>query len=241
MIKKYVLAELGDVEFTESDSGRGALDLLSHHSFDLGICDSELGDMHMIDFKQQVMETSANNRGMDFITLCGTDDDRQRLVKAGFKHLVPLPFNPKEFIDIINDISNPRKMRAAARYHIPDSSVVISVWGMEAWGRMINISQGGVLAEVSGDRSELLLQNNPKLTLSLKVPGGYYDINDLPAKLVRLSASGWDKNFKPIIMRVAYIFQNLNQHAKAELEKIIKLAEDDRLVADGEPDDVEAS
>jgi DNA-binding response OmpR family regulator len=59
MIKKHVLAELGDVDFTESDSGHDALRKLSDRSFDLGICDSELGDMQIIDFRQQVMETSS--------------------------------------------------------------------------------------------------------------------------------------------------------------------------------------
>ncbi len=239
MIKKYVLAELGDVEVFESDNGDVALHLLSNHVFDLVICDSDLTDMDAIDFRRKAREASSSESGVDFIALCGTTDEKDRLAEAGFKHIVPLPFNPKEFVGIIGEICNPRKMRQTHRYHIPDSKAVISVWGMEAEGKMINISQGGVLIEVSGDRSELLLQNNPKLTLKIKGPGGYYDIKLLPAKLARLSASEWNEDFKPIVMRVAFIFQNLNQHAEAELEQIIKMAEEDRLFADEEHDDSE--
>lgn len=234
MIKKYVLAEFGDVEIVECEFGQDALHLLSNNSFDLVIGNSDLADMHIVDLRLEAREIPSKNKGVEFIALCGAGDDIDRLVAAEFKHIVHLPFKPEEFVGIINQISNPRKLRRNERFHIPDSKVVISVWGMEAEGKMINISQGGVLVEISGDRSELLLQNNPKLTLKIKVPDGYYDIRSLPAKLARLNVSEWNKDCKPIVMRVAYLFQDLNQNTKVELEQIIQLAKEDGLVADEE-------
>jgi CheY-like chemotaxis protein len=232
MIKKYVLAELGDVEIVESDCGSDASLKLSEHSYDLVICDSDLADMHIIDLRLEAMEASSKNEGVEFIALCGAKDGIDRLVDAGFKHIVHLPFNSEEFVKIINQIYNPRKLRQKERFHIPDSKVVIHVWGMEAEGEMINISLGGVLVEISGDRSELLLQNNPKLTLKIKVPAGSYDIKELPVKLARLNVSEWNKDCKPVVLRAAYLFQKLDQNAEAELEQIIQLAKEDGLVND---------
>jgi CheY-like chemotaxis protein len=236
MIKKYVLAELGDVEIVESDCGSDAREKLLNSSFDLVICDSDLGDMHLTDLRLEAMEASSKNSGVEYIALCGAKDGIDRLVQAGFKNIVNLPFNPVEFVKIINQICNPRKLRQKQRFHIPDSKVVIHVWGMEAEGEMINISLGGVLVEISGDRSELLLQNNPKLTLKIRIPVGSYDIRDLPVKLARLNVYAWNKDSKPIVMRAAYLFQNLSQKAADKLEQIIQLAKEDGLVDDEKVD-----
>lgn len=240
MIKKYVLAELGDVDIVESDCGSDARLKLFNHSFDLVICDSDLADMQLIDLRLEAMAVSSKNEGVEVIALCGAEDDIDRLAEAGFKHIVHLPFNPETFIKIINQICNPRKLRKKERFHIPDSKVVIHVWGMKTEGEMINISLGGVLIEVSGDRSELLLQNNPKVTLKIKNPTGFYDIKDLSVKLARVNVYEWNNDSKPIVMRAAYLFQNLNQTAEDELAQIIQLAKEDGLANDEGMDNSDA-
>ena len=121
-------------------------------------------------------------------------EDTACLVRAGLANIIMPPIDPKDLIGKINQICNPRQWREFERFHIPESEVVISVWGMEAVSKLINISRGGVFVEVSGDRSELLLQNNPKLDLRIKTPVGFYEINGLPSKLERLTAIAWDEN-----------------------------------------------
>ena len=62
MIKKYVFAELGDVEIVESDCGQDARNHLFNHSFDLVICNSDLADMHIIDLQMEAIKASSKNK-----------------------------------------------------------------------------------------------------------------------------------------------------------------------------------
>ena len=233
MIARLILAEHGDVEIVESDSGQKALLQVRQELFDLVICDSDLGDMDITVFRYEMVKAAVGFKAAELIALCNTAAEAARLADAGFKHITAVPFDPAKFVVQVNSISDPRQWRQNERFHIPYSKVVLSVWGMEAEAKMINISRGGVLIEISGDRSELLLQNNPKLALKIKGPNGYCHIPYLPAKLTRLNAIGWNDKFKPTVMRVAFVFLPLNRAAEAELEQVLQMAKEDRLFADG--------
>lgn len=234
MLKKHILADLGDVDIIESTNGQDALVQLANKAFDLVICNSKMVDMSIADLRREAMAAGTHNSKTEYIVLSESDEDRDQLVHADFKYMVTLPFDHDVFISTINQICNPRKWRRAERFHIPDSKVIINVWGMEAEAVMINISLGGVLVEVSGDRSELLLQNNPKLTLKINVPDGYRAIAGLPAKLARLNTIAWNSEYKPTVMRVAYVFLDLDQEAAVELEQAIQLADKVDVVSEQE-------
>jgi CheY-like chemotaxis protein len=224
MIARLILAEYGDVKIKQSRNGREAFHHLTTNAFDLVICETDLEDMPLADLRSEMIEYSAENKYIEFIALAGSADELEDLTVAGFRHVMALPCDPASLTEKINRVCDPRKWRKNERFHIPNSKVMINVWGMEAEAKMINISRGGVLAEVSGDRSELLLQNNPKLTLIIKTPAGCYDIKNLPSKLARLNVTQWNENYKPTAMRVAYIFLELNETARIELEQVLQLA-----------------
>lgn len=229
-----MLAELDDVEITESDAGLDALFQLAAKPFELLISECQLTDMHITELQNQA-KTHSINKDTQFIVLGGNDagEEMNRLVEAGLVHWVDTPIDAGILIGKINEICDPRKWRETERFHIPDSKAVLNVWGMEAGARLINISLGGVLIEVSGDRSELLLQNDPKITLRLKSPGDYYDIKDLPCRLTRLDVIEWDNNHKPIAMRGAYVFLELNPKSQMELEQVIMMAKEKEQYAVG--------
>jgi hypothetical protein len=232
MIKKCVLADLGDVRIAESDHGRDALLLLLNNPFDLVISSSNLADMHISDFRLELRESQSLNESVKFIILCEDHGETDGLEKEGFEHIVRMPFDRDAFILKINQVCNPRKWRQNERFHIPSSKAVLSVWGMDAEAKVVNISRGGVMIEISGDRSELLLQNNPKLTLKIKHTQGYYVIQDLPVKLSRLNAIRWNESHKPTAMRVAFVFLDLEQVFTTELEQILESAKEDGVLTE---------
>jgi len=237
MIKKYILADLDDVRITESSSGNEAMHWLLSKSFDLVICNCDLEDMPITAFKRKMIEFPSKNKNVGVMVLVEEDGGVSSLAAATFDHMVKIPFKADEFIGTINQICDPRKWRRAARFHIPDSKVVIKVWEMAAEANMINISRGGVLVEVSGDRSDLLLQNDPKLTIKVSMPACNFTIKKLPVKLLRLNVLEWHSNFKPVLMRLAYAFLDLSEDARSELDQILLLAAEDGYFADGQHDE----
>lgn len=232
MVKKMMLAELDDIAIAESDAGLDALSQLAAKPFELLISEYQLTDMPVTELRNRA-KTHSINKDTQFIVLGGNDagEKMDRLAEAGLAHCVDTPIDAGALIGKINEICDPRKWRKTQRFHIPDSKAVLNVWGMEAGARLINISLGGVLIEVSGDRSELLLQNDPKITLRLKSPGDYYDIKNLPCRLTRLDVIEWDKNQKPIDMRAAFVFLKLDPKSQMELEQVIMMAKEKELYA----------
>lgn len=227
IVKKLMLAELDDIEVIEAEVGSDAMQQLSARSFELLISECQLADMHITELQQRA-STHSLNKTPHIIVLKGNqiEGDEDKLAQAGIACLTCAPIVADELIDMINRLCDPRKWRVSERYHIPKSKAVLNVWGMEASAWLINISLGGVLIEVTGDHSELLLQNNPKLTLRFKSPADYYDIKNLPCKLARLDIIKWNDNHKPIVMRGAYIFLELDPKSKMELEQVIMMAKE---------------
>jgi CheY-like chemotaxis protein len=232
MVKRHILADLGDVELVEAINGKEALQRLSTQSFDLVLCDYDLGDMRIAEVRRQIIAHAPNNKAVDMVAFAASAEEAAHLAEEKFTHIVELPFHPSEFVSTINRICNPRQWRKSNRFHIPNAKAVISVWGMDAEANLINISQGGVLVEVSGDRSDLLLQNNPVLTLNINVASCKSTIKQLPVKLARLNVVAWNDDYKPILMRLAYTFLSLNHEVQSELEQLLQLAEEDGLFAD---------
>lgn len=233
MIKKYILADLDDVKITETHCGNEAIQWLLSKSFDLVICNCDLEDMPITTFKRKMIEFPSKNRDVEVLVLVEPGDNAASLARATFENIIKIPFEAAVFIGAINQLCDPRKWRRTARFHIPDSKAVISVWGMEAETVMINISRGGVLVEVSGDRSDLLLQNDPKLTLKVNMPGRSYNIEALPVRLLRINVLEWNSNFKPILMRLAYAFLNLKSEVQTDLDQILQIAESDGYYTEG--------
>lgn len=232
MLKKNILADLDDVQIVECGTGLDALCQLSTKAFDLVICSCCLDDLPILKIRRHVSEATPLNKDTQFIALLEPDVAEASLVEASFAHVVNMPFDSEALTRTINQACDPRKWRISGRFHIPGSKVVILVEDVGIEAELVNLSRGGVLTEVACDRSDLLLQSNPKLAIKLTMPNLDGNLAALPVKLTRFYAFDWDKYFRPIRMRMAFAFTDTAPEVAVELDRVLQRAEADGLFAE---------
>ncbi|MDA8140231.1 MAG: hypothetical protein M0036_16410 [Desulfobacteraceae bacterium] len=233
LIKKFVFAELGDVEFVEADNGEGAIAELNMNAFDTVVATAELADMRTTALRAKMAETTHNAK-TPFIVLSEDEggSDRQTLAQQGFEHVVHIRLRPAELIQQINTVCNPRQWRKDKRYYIPKTKVIIESGTAQLDGALVNISRGGLLMELITYEPEALMREEIQLTVRIPGPTDFYDIAMLPAKLSRLNITEWHLNSAPAAMRATFIFRELPQEKAEQLDQVLQLAVEDKLAED---------
>jgi CheY-like chemotaxis protein len=230
LIKKYVFAELSDVEFFETENGSDALTELNMNPFDVVIVTTSLIDMPAVELKAKLAQT-AHNEMTPFIVLSEDDNgtDRQRLMQLGFQHVVLLRVRPADLIAKINEACDPRMWRKDKRYYIPRAEVLIDVRGQTMEATLINISRGGLLMELISFTPELLMESDVRVTLHVSEHIDVREPRDLPCRLLRVNVTEWQPNSCPAAMRVTFVFADLDSGQTAAIERLLQLAVEDRL------------
>jgi CheY-like chemotaxis protein len=233
LIKKYMFAELSDIEIGEADGGRHALVQLDDKGYDVIICSEQLKDMDLEAFKNHQEATVPNGHTpLIIMSESESDDVRDGLVRQGFDRVVQIRVRPADLIKKINAVCDPRQWRKDARYHIPNASVIIASPNQKLQASMINLSKGGVFVElVTEEPSELM---NGGLSLALQIPkidSPPFVFDDLTIKLLRLEAVSWTLGHVPKTMRATFIFIDLEPGPKGKLAELIQMVEEDKLAA----------
>jgi CheY-like chemotaxis protein len=232
LIKKYIFAELSDIEITEARDGRQALNLFSDKGFDVIVSTDRLKDMGVTELKSN-LESTGHNGPLPLIVIAESESkhDRNKLLQQGFDRVVQIRVRPADLIKKINAVCNPRDWRRDARYHIPKAMATIATQKGEHEASLINISMGGVFVELmTEDPCELM---KGELSIALQVPftSDTASIEGLTAKLLRLEAVTWNTDRIPKTMRATFIFDNLKPGPKGKLAELIQMAKEDKRAA----------
>jgi CheY-like chemotaxis protein len=230
LIKKYVFAELGDVEFVEAENGENALAELNMNPFDTVVATADLVEMSTVALRDQMAQTN-HNAATPFIVLSEDESGThaQTLSQQGFEHVVQIRVRPAELIQKINLACNPRQWRKDKRYYIPKTKVIIHAGVSQTDGALINISRGGLLLELITYEPDVLMREALHLTVRIPGPSDFYDIPMLPAKLSRLNITEWHLNNAPAAMRATFIFLELSPEQNEQIEQVLQLAVEDKL------------
>ncbi len=234
LIKKYVFAELSDIEFLEADNAETALAEMNMHAFDIVILPAVMPDASAQAFKGKAVETN-HNAATPMIVLSEDDngEGEQVLHQQGFEHVVKIRVRPSDLIVKINSVCNPRDWRKDERYYIPKSKVGIHVAGRQPEeGSLINLSKGGALVELISYDPGLIMQ--PEVSLTLRIPGqeDHFDIADVQCRLSRVSVTEWQPNNSPAVMRITFIFSELSGEQQDKLGHVLQLAVQNKLPED---------
>ncbi len=230
LIKKYVYAELSDIEIIEAESGRQALEQMAPDGFDIIICTDQLKDMSVTELKTNQQVTAANGHTpLIIISESESNHVRNELVAQGFDRVVQIRVRPADLINKINVLCNPRDWRQDTRYHIPGMNVTIGMRQQKAQVFLINLSMGGLLVEMRTNQPDLLMRDGVDITLKIPVADGLDGVDGLKAKLLRLESVKWNPDLTPSVLRATFIFQELTNVQRCKLEELLQTAQADKL------------
>lgn len=225
LIKKFVYAELSDVDFSEAENGEEAISELSMNAFDVVIVSTLFQEMSLSELNSRMSETD-HNRDTPCIVLSEEDNgtDINELMRQGFEHVVMMRVRPADLIKKINTICNPRNWRKDQRYYLPQAEVAIYSQGQRIEGFVINISRGGVLAEMVTFEPNLLMQSDLLLSLHISDQPDLDSVFDLPCKLLQMNVTEWHHDNSPAAMRATFVFLDMGAEKATALEQVLQLA-----------------
>ena len=235
LIKKYVFSELNDTEITDAGNMEETLIQIHRHPFDVVLVSTSLNDMPIADFKTR-MARSELNAQTPLIVLAEHDSDNRYadLIRQGFEHVVYIRLRPGDLIKTLNKVCNPRAWRKDERYHIPNARVLIYQGEAESEARVINISRGGILVELVTRKPDMLIQGMMHLTLQIEAPNYFQTVSGLNCRLLRLHVIKWRSNHCPDTIRATFIFVDLAEEVRSQLDQILQMAREGHLCFESE-------
>jgi CheY-like chemotaxis protein len=168
LIKKYIFSELSDIEVHEAQCGQDAVSLRPVGDFDVIVAADELKDMSITEFKQS-LESKNGRAPVPLIIISESESAhvRNELVEQGFDRVVQIRVKPSDLIHKINAVCDPRTWRKDARFHLPNVGVQIEVQDRRIEAKLINISKGGILVELSCEQPARLMGDHLQLALTI--------------------------------------------------------------------------
>lgn len=150
--------------------------------------------------------------------------------KLGVVERLLVPAHHKDVSELVDRLSGPSALRAAKRYNIPGSSVLVGQHDGQFAGSMVNVSLGGVLCEL--EFSALFNWAAPAV-VTLDFGGGGPDrMLTMPAALVRLHVIESLPDLTPARTRIAYRFMPMAAD-QGKLTAILRQAESLQELANG--------
>ncbi len=233
IIKRHILSELSDIEFTKAESGNEALELIQHKEFEIVIVYNDPIDMNALILFEKLNNLSIKKKPtFVFLTDIVTTKNKSEIKNAGIEHYLQVPFTASEIIGKVNSICNPKSWRIHDRFHIPDAKVFLHTAGSEIEIKLINISYGGILCELLHNNLDTNFMGISHINIFIPAPKGYFQIKALRCKLSRLNVTSWKSDDTADSLQITFLFTNLTAENKHQLNQTIELAKDNIIHRD---------
>lgn len=226
-VKRYVLSEIGDITFTETTSGKEALEYLEKDPFDIVIADADLVDINGMEIYERIKASNLADK-TGFILLAPKDlfttEFIEKFQNAGIENYLAQPFSRDQIINKINTVCNPRSWRKNDRFHIPGAKATLHLDIEEIDINLINISMGGILCDFFYDYQPLELLGVNEISLNIPLPKGVFEIERVSCKLSRMNVINWKTDGMVESLTVTWLFAELTPQNRELLSYIFEMA-----------------
>ena len=221
IVRNYLMCDLDDAALMEGKSPEKALEMIHQYHFYAIISGLEMSTSNGYDIFDEVKKSKPNS-STPFLLISSADTKihKQEASKRGINHYLPMPFSAKLLTDTIEAITPEKSNRRYKRINISNAKVTIHTDDGDVFAELINISEDGLLCDVSNIHNVAF--EDTYLSISLPNQFSPPHINDILCRLMRLNMIEWDANDSP--QRIRMVWQILHAQ-KSEMDYIHYLIE----------------
>jgi len=227
VIRNYAMSELDDIEIMEYRSADKALQKAAEERVDMVICGNEMTDMSGLDvFKTLKKIDSQINTPFVLISSDAIEEHIQKALKQGIDYYLTMPFTPDRISKLINELSDPKRLRVHSRVSIKGTKVVmhpdtLEIGAEDFDGEVVNLSSDGLLADIPNDDRYNFLTD---LYVSIQFPKKYQGIvvRNIWCRLVRIVVLEWNEENAPTRLRIVWQFIEMSDNDQEKLLDIIE-------------------
>ncbi|MCP5103845.1 MAG: hypothetical protein GY950_10725 [bacterium] len=149
IIKRTLIAEVPDVDLHAVFSPGDAVNRLEKETFDMVISANEMNILNGVDI-YEIMKESGSHKMSGFLLLTSKLDaqNRELFKSKGIDNVLKLPFQAGELARTVEKLSSSREWRRHQRFVIPEARVLISMVNRTVPVEAVNLSMGGMLANL---------------------------------------------------------------------------------------------
>ena len=215
-----ITANVSDASVIIADTVEQAIETIRMFNIHLILFDVEAADDSLVDTYHKV-QSAGSGKITPFLLLTEQNqtEEVEDALNAGANGCLKLPCEDSDLSWQIDSLCNPERLRGAKRYSIPRTEVSVAQGEHHLSGRVVNISEGGLLCQLENPANFDWTQPfNLGFTFNNDVvPQELVDISGI---LVSLNVMRANPDNTPAQINAAFRFVNVCPMAKQELRDI---------------------
>ncbi len=239
LLMNYIQSELNDVVVNVVESAAKGIKKLKDDIFSVVICGNQTNSMgNTTVFKEMRSLEAGRDTPFIIITSTGSKENIKDFKDQGIEHYLVSPFTPIELRSLIKEACDPRTFRKHARISVPGAKAVVHMRDYDVEANVINISESGILCDVTCVKQYNDLLNSAHMTIEFPAQYDNAKIKILWCMVFRVLVLTWDKEYFPQCapknLRVAWQIIEISNDGKKLLNKIFETVENEMLQFQGD-------
>lgn len=231
-LQSTIDAEINDAAVFTAETVEEAIESVRMFNIHLILYSPTVSSENIIDVYHKIQPLAADlNVPMLILTAGESSGQYDAAIEAGVSGCLELPCAAPFLCRAIDRICSPQRLRGARRYSIPRTSMQLSQPGCRLAGRVINISEGGLLCQID-EPGGFEWAKPSSLILSFELAGERLQIAEIEAVPVNVNVVRSHADYSPAQVRVAFRFVELPPSSKQQIGEIFaQLDSEQRLVS----------
>lgn len=222
VIRSYILSEMSDVAIEEFSSAQKSVKAFDNTHYDIVFAGRKMKAMDCITLISH-MRNSTMNEATPFVIVSSGEmsEEIQGELEEGRDFYLTMPFKPNHLSDLIDKLSDPRRLRKHQRVSIAGTLAQLHLENGDVEGDIVNISKGGILCDVINREGYNDLLRDLNMSLLFPMRHDHAVIRDIWCKLLRIVVLTWGHNNYPDRLRIVWEFVSMDDNERNKLNNLI--------------------
>ncbi len=219
-LNKAINANLSDAAVFTAESLPAAIETAKMFNIHLILLSPMIAEESLVDIYHQMQPASAEQPiPVLLLTEGGKTEEFDAAFEAGVAGCIELATDANTLCQGIDRICCPKRLREARRYSLPHTQIQLSQAGCKLSGKVINISEGGLLCQLNDPlRFDWALPSD--LTLIFNLDGAQTKIPHMQGLPANLNVVRSHPDYSPAVIRVAFRFVERSEESVKQLNDI---------------------
>ena len=219
-VRRAINANINDALVLTADTVEQAVETVKMFNIHLTLYFPSMSDKRPEDIFHEI-QPRANDQTVPMLFLADGESCElyQGAYDSGVSGCLSIPCDPIELCKKIEQICPPQRLRGSRRYSFSGTEVLLSQGGQQMSGRVVNISDGGVLCQLE---EPLPFNWNKPLSMALtfNVDEKQTVLSGIEGVTVNLNVMRSNADYSPAQVRVAFRFIELPQGPREQMAEL---------------------
>ena len=151
-------------------------------------------------------------------------------IQNGKDFCLSMPFTPTELSSLVNEITDPRRLRKYERVNIPNVITQLHLDSGDLEGDIVNISENGILCDVTNKEGLNNVLSDMNMSIFFPMKYDHMVIHNVWCKLLRIVVLSWGAQNVPERLRIVWQFVDIEDNQANKLKIVVNQAIKEQVI-----------